>query len=251
MEYFVTLPPYVTLVVLATCLFVISSLSIMITHGLNKTNVSPDQKRGFALKFAVYIAVWLSFVLGLSYTNIFVPNIDQTFPILGVSILGPTIMGIALLLRSETADQVLRSLPIHLFATIQVYRIVGIVFLMMQSDGLLSAYFATSTGWGDILIGVTAPIVGYLLWNDAYRYKFVGLTWCVAGVSDLFFVLYKAITSAPGPLQSASFDLPTVAIGYFPFPLIPLLVVPVSLILHAQLIRKLVWLNASPANKTA
>lgn len=240
-----SLPPYVTLAIIATCLFVSTALSILVTHGLHKADIAPDQRRGFAVKFLAYIAVWLCLVLGMSYVNVFVPSSDQTFPILGVSILGSVILGIVLLARSATATQILKSLPIHLFATIQVYRVLGLVFLLMQSDGLLSAFFAVSTGWGDIFVGVTAPLVGFLLWKDVRRFRLVGFAWCIVGISDLLLVLYKAINSAPGPLQTTSFELPTVAIGYFPFAVIPLLVVPISMILHVQMIRKLFWLNSS------
>lgn len=239
-----TLPPYVTLAILATCLFIASSLSIMVTHGLNTADIRSDTRSRFGLKFACYIVVWLGLVLGFSYTNTFVASADQTFPLLGAVILGSAFLGNILLATSETATQILKSLPLHFFATVQIYRTIGIVFLMMQSDGLLSAYFASSTGWGDIFVGVTAPIVGLLLWKDAYRYRFVGLAWCIIGILDLLLVLYKGINSAPGPLQTTSLDLPTVAIGYFPFPVIPLLVVPISLILHVQMMRKLAWLKS-------
>jgi hypothetical protein len=63
--------------------------------------------------------------------------------------------------------------------------------------------------------------------------------WCVTGILDLLLVLFKALNSAPGPQQTTAFELPTVIIGYFPFSIIPLFVVPFSLILHGLLIRRL------------
>lgn len=240
-----SLPHYVTLAIISICLFLASTISILLTHALYEIKISPNQRRRFSLKVCAYVAIWLCLVLGLSYTNIFVPAIDQTFPILGFAILGSAIFGNLLLWRSQTATQILQTLPLHLLATIQVFRVIGVLFLMLESDGLLSTYFATSTGWGDIFVGVTAPIVGYLLWKDAYQYRLIGLAWCFAGIADLVFVLYKAINSAPGPLQTTSFDLPTVAIGYFPLTIVPLLVVPIALILHVQMIRKVIWLNSS------
>lgn len=111
--------------------------------------------------------------------------------------------------------------------------------ILIPRSGQSFPLLAVSTGWGDIFVGVTAPIVGYMLWRDSQRFRLFEIVWCVAGITDSIPVLYKAVNSAPGPMQTTAFDLPTIIIGYIPFPIVPLLVVPISLILHIQMIRKL------------
>ncbi len=234
-----TPPDYVTLAILATCLFLTATLATMVTYGLMTAGLTAHARQKSARQFSAYALAWLTFVLVVSYSNVVIPTDDQPVPILGILVIGSTVLGTALLTRSAFARQVVNAIPLHWLATVQIYRVIGILFLVLQSDGLLSAYFAASTGWGDILVGVTAPLVGYLLFRDAVKYRFVGIAWCVAGITDLLLVLYKGLTSAPGPLQTAAFDLPTVVIAYFPFPIIPLLIVPISIILHVQLIRRL------------
>lgn len=234
-----TVPDYAVLLIFGTVIFLSSGVSVLITYGLSAAALPDAEKRRFARRIGLYFLIWISLALALAYSNVLVPRDDQVFPILGALILGSTILGSVLLFTSQNAKAVLDAIPVHWLATIQIYRIIGTVFLLLHADGLLSAYFALSTGWGDIFIGVTAPIVGYLLWKDAARFRSIGLAWCVVGIGDLLLVLYKAINSAPGPLQSTAFDTPTVIVGYFPFPLVALLVVPISIILHAQMIRKL------------
>lgn len=235
-----TVPDYATFFILLMSIFVTASLTALVVNGLWRAQLDAQAARKFAFRISAYGIIWVTAVLCIAYTNILVPRQDQNLPLLAVFIFGPTFLGTILLFKSKSADAVLRATPAHLLATIQIYRIIGVVFLLLQADGLLPAYFANSTAWGDILVGVTAPVVGYLLWKDAKAFRLVGLAWCVVGIGDLLLVLYKAINSAPGPLQTTSFDLPTVIVGYFPFPVIPLLIVPISLILHVLLIRKLI-----------
>lgn len=233
------IPNYAILLIFSTTIFVSSTVSILLAHGLHLVDLKPNNKKRISIQFSLYALIWIAIALSVAYSNILVPSVDQTFPLLGILILGSTIVCNVLLFRSSAARAVLDAIPVHWFATIQVYRIIGVMFLLLAADGLLPAYFANSTGWGDILVGVTAPFVGYLLWKDTEKFRMVGFLWCIVGIVDLLLVLYKAINSAPGPLQATSFDLPTVIIGYFPMPIVPLLVVPISLILHIQMIRKL------------
>ena len=238
-----TVPAYAVLLVICTLIFMALALSAMFTFALNKAEISNGERQSAALKVSLYVAVWISLALALAYSNILVPAADQQVPLFGILILASAILGNVLLTRSKTLTLILDATPLHWLAAVQIYRVIGVVFLLLEADGYLSSYFARSTGWGDILVGVTAPVVGYLMWKDARRYYAAGLLWCAAGIADLLLVLYKALNSAPGPLQTTAFDVPTVIIGYFPFPLVPLIVVPVSLILHVQMVRKILKLD--------
>jgi hypothetical protein len=233
------LPPYVFLIVLCTLVFMAITLTIMVANAVQAAPLAAQEKRRFLTRFALYLTGWFALGLAVSYTNALVPQADVRIPYLPIAILGPTLLGSALLYQSKTATAILRSIPIHSLAAVQVYRIIGLIFLLLYSDGILSAYFALSTAWGDITIGITAPVVGYLLYKNPQKFRWVGLVWCVTGILDLLLVLFKALNSAPGPQQTTAFELPTVIIGYFPFSIIPLFVVPLSLILHGLLIRRL------------
>ncbi|MEO1176142.1 MAG: hypothetical protein AAFV87_03135 [Pseudomonadota bacterium] len=235
----VTVPSYAVLLVFCTLIFMALTLSAMFTFALSNADISNRQRQSVALRVSAYVTLWISLALGLAYSNILVPSADQRIPLLGILILGSAILGNVLLTRSKTLTLIVDATPLHWLAAVQIYRVIGVVFLLLEADGYLSSYFARSTGWGDILVGLTAPIVGYLMWKDARRYYSVGLIWCAAGIIDLLLVLYKALNSAPGPFQTTAFDVPTVVIGYFPFPLVPLIVVPISLILHVQMARKI------------
>lgn len=233
------IPNYAVLIIILTTMFVAASTSALIAHGLTKSKDDHAQKQRFSFWLVALVTSWVTVSAILSYYGMLVPDASQTFPLFGALILGSAIVGNVLWTRSRTATNVLLNVPLHWLATIQIYRIVGVVFLLLAADGHLSNYFATTTGWGDILVGVTAPMVGYLLWKDAQRYRAMATAWCIVGIGDLLLVLYKALRTAPGPMQADGIDIETVIIGYFPFPFIPLLIVPISLILHVQMLRKM------------
>ena len=230
---------YVTLFVLMTMIFLAASLSALIGFGVAKADLGREEKQRFVFWLVTVIATWITMVAILAYTEVLVPRASQRIPTLGILILASAIVGSYVSIRNKTAQAVIGAIPAHTLATIQVYRIVGIVFLFLASDGILSDYFAQTTGWGDILVGITAPIIGYLLWKDAAKYKILAALWCVLGIGDLLLVLFKAIRSAPGPMQLPNIEIETVIVGQFPFLFIPLIVVPISLILHAQLLSTL------------
>lgn len=232
------IPNYATAFIILTCIFMAAALSLIMSYGALQAKTNAVDIRKFITKFIVYIIAWVAIVMVLSYTE-FLDLRTERGRLLGPFILGSTLLANISLGRSKVFGSILDAIPTGWLATIQIYRIIGLVFLLMLADGLLSSYLAFSTGWGDIFIGITAPITGYFLLKNPTKYAYIGLVWCIAGFSDLILVLFKALTSAPGELQIAAFELPTIIIGIFPFPIIPFLVVPISLTLHIQLIRKI------------
>lgn len=238
-------PNYAIVSILLTSMFIAAALSTMISYGALKSQINPVDIREFVLKLVAYMFAWVVIVLALSYTEYFDVRTGRG-QFLGPFIVVTTLLANISLGRSKTFGSILDAIPTNWIATVQIYRIIGIVFLLLLADGILSSYFAFSTGWGDIIIGATAPMTGYLLYKNPIKHAYIGVIWCIAGFLDLVLVLIKALTSAPGPLQIYSTELPTVIIGIFPFSIIPFLVVPISLTLHVQLIRKILRQKGTP-----
>jgi len=66
---------------------------------------------------------------------------------------------------------------------VQSVRVAGIVFLALGTYKILPAYFALSAGWGDIIIGATAPFAALMLANPAHSRGFI--FWQFLGIADL------------------------------------------------------------------
>lgn len=83
----------------------------------------------------------------------------------------------------------------------------------------------------DILAGLTAPIIAHL-----YQKKKVGnpvlLIWNLIALGLVLFILINAVLSAQTPLQQFAFNQPNLAILYFPYVLLPSIIVPIVIYSH-------------------
>ncbi|MEO1037825.1 MAG: hypothetical protein AAFX44_19940 [Pseudomonadota bacterium] len=76
--------------------------------------------------------------------------------------------------------------PVHWLVAIQLYRVVGGLFLYAYySDGRVSEPFALSAGWGDIATGLLAVPVAWMLWKRMRGSGWAFLAWTILGVVDL------------------------------------------------------------------
>lgn len=91
----------------------------------------------------------------------------------------------------------------------------------------------------DILAGLTAPIIGYLGIHKKLINQKLILAWNVICLGLLLNVVGMGILSAPLPFQQMNFEQPNVGLLYFPFVLIPSVVVQLVLFSHLAIIRRL------------
>jgi len=92
----------------------------------------------------------------------------------------------------------------------------------------------------DILSGLSAPIVWYFAFVKRRLGKPVLLVWNFLCLGLLINVAVNAVLSAPTRFQQFAFDQPNIALGYFPFLLLPACIVPIVLLSHVASIRLLI-----------
>jgi len=90
----------------------------------------------------------------------------------------------------------------------------------------------------DILIGITAPVFGYLFMKQKTSIKTL-LVWNVIGLILVLLILFNGILSFELPFQQFGFEQPNRAINYFPFVLLPATIVPIVIWTHLSDIIKL------------
>jgi len=90
----------------------------------------------------------------------------------------------------------------------------------------------------DIIMGITAPVIGLLLINRKLNTK-VLFVWNIVGLLLVSFILFNGLLSAEVPFQQFAFDQPNRAVAYFPFVLLPATVVPIVIWTHISDIIKL------------
>jgi len=83
----------------------------------------------------------------------------------------------------------------------------------------------------DILMGITAPIIGMLIMKNAISTRAL-LAWNAIGLLLVSFILFNGILSAELPFQQFAFDQPNRGITFFPFILLPATIVPIVMWTH-------------------
>ncbi len=116
---------------------------------------------------------------------------------------------------------------------------VEIVLYYVFLEGLIPGLM-TFDGYNfDIISGLTAPIIYYLVFVAKVLNKKALLIWNFLSLALLINVLTIAILSAQTPLQKLAFEQPNIGVTYFPFVWLPAVIVPIVLFSHFASIRQL------------
>lgn len=89
----------------------------------------------------------------------------------------------------------------------------------------------------DILAGITAPIIFYLVFIKSFSKKYLAW-WNILSLMLLVNIIINALLSVPLPFQQFAFDQPNIAILHFPFVLLPGFIVPLVLFCHFVAIKR-------------
>ena len=92
----------------------------------------------------------------------------------------------------------------------------------------------------DILSGLSAPLVYYFGFIKKQLNRMVMIIWNIVCILLLLNVVSNAVLSLPGRFQNFGFEQSNIAVGYFPFLLLPAILVPMVLFANAASIRQLI-----------
>jgi hypothetical protein len=138
----------------------------------------------------------------------------------------PVVLFLLWFASSAGFRQFILSLSPRAVTLVQSVRVAGIVFLALGTYKILPAYFALSAGWGDIIIGATAPLAAIWLANPAHRRGFI--FWQFLGIIDLVNAL--ALGTLAGFIDPHGIS--TAPMAVLPMSYITTFAVPVFFILH-------------------
>jgi hypothetical protein len=138
-------------------------------------------------------------------------------------------------------------MPPYWLIGLQVYRILGGIFLVAWAHGDLAGVFALPAGTGDTLTGPLALPTACLIYLAPRENSQAAIAWNILGILDLIIAITIGFLIAPGPLQLIVQNPPGTLIGTYPTVMIPAFAVPTSLMLHALSLRQLVRLRRKHA----
>jgi hypothetical protein len=172
------------------------------------------------------IAAWFVFPLLASTFHLF-QNPPKTPPIaFGMAVLVPFLVFLGWYWTSQSFRAFVLSLDLRVLTMLQSWRIAGFGFLALYTYKVLPGSFALPAGWGDFVIGLTAPLVALSFVGRQHRVLFV--LWQILGMLDLVTAVILGVLSGFLGSGSATMDPMTV----LPLSLIPTFGVPLFFILH-------------------
>lgn len=206
--------------------------------GLARAGLESRERLFTWLCVAVPLLAWLFVVLQLAQAGVFRPGAVPV-PAIPLAVILPLAVALPLLLRSANIAAALDALPPSWLIGLQVYRVLGGVFLVRWAAGQLPGEFALPAGTGDMLVGLLALPVAFYVHSRAGGSRAAGVAWNILGIFDLTLALTMGALTSPGPAQLLAFDRPNTGVGTYPLAMIPAFAVPLSLMLHALSLRQL------------
>jgi hypothetical protein len=172
------------------------------------------------------ISGWFLFALVSSALHLYLNPANRVGLAVALAAVAPIVLFSLWFARSVGFRQFALALDPRVLTFLQSWRILGVVFVILAAYGVLPALFALPAGYGDIFIGVTAPLVA--LWLAAPQRRLGFTAWQALGIADLVVAVGLGTTAR---LISPD-SIPMAALTVLPLSLIPTFLVPLFLIIH-------------------
>ncbi|MFS4467618.1 hypothetical protein [Maribacter sp. 2210JD10-5] len=232
------LPLYIPIVF---CLTVFLTLALF--YWIVK-NASVPKIRKKANLILLFLLAWIAVQEVLAAKGVFYENLEVLPPRIFLLGILPVITVMFLLFLTKTGKRFIDSLCIKKLTIIHLVRIPVEFTLLWLFQQKVIPIIMTFEGWNfDIIMGLTAPLIFYFGFKGKLLRRHFLLVWNGIGILFLAIIFIIAVLSAPFPLQQFAFDQPNVALLYFPYNLLPTFIVPVVVLSHFILIRKLIRLK--------
>lgn len=212
-----------TLVVLGSTAVVVAAMFLVLWRARTSAHAAR-----IAILTGAALSLWAVVASVLAYRGTFHPRDLESAPPVGIQL----IVVLSLIFVSLTASTSLRRLLTRQSSLVRLHlwRLVGILFLVLMLRGQVPALWALPAGIGDILVGVTAPWVARDV--DTPRGRRRATIWNLFGLADLIVAVGLGIMTSPGPTQVFRTAPTTEFMTLFPMALVPTFLVPLAVTLH-------------------
>jgi hypothetical protein len=244
------IPSYVAPIVLVVAVGLAFWLYRMVARASESADLAPATRTRVRVVTGLFLGIWLGLAFLFAPTS---PVLDAdgrgvvptTFLFFG----GVTLtVAVGLLVFSPTWRRVVDAIPADQLISVQLFRVIGaVLFLPLYAIGSLPRHFALPAGWGDLAVGLMAPLVALAVRRSIVSRssgsssgaRQLALGWNLFGFADLL----AAVGLGTGYLllllrPEAGAPPPAAAMTFFPLVLIPTFAVPLGFILHVYSIRR-------------
>lgn len=161
----------------------------------------------------------------------------------------PPLIAIVLLLTTRPGKRFTDSQDLSLLTLMHTVRIpIELVLLWLFVRGGIPQMMTFEGRNFDILSGLSAPVVYYFGFVRKSLSRTALISWNGICLLLVINIAANGLLSAQTPFQQFAFEQPNVAVTYFPYVLLPALVVPLVIFAHLTAIRQL-WSKSSVSKK--
>ncbi len=193
---------------------------------LGRTSLEAKERaRSWAL-IAVPFLLWAALAWLLSVSGALEARPGVFVAPIAFAILLPTAIGAFLLTRSRRVAEILDAAPPAWLVGVQVYRVLGAVFLALLAQGLLPREFALPAGIGDVFIGASGLALAFWLASGSSLSRKAAYAWNIFGIADLVVAVATGFLTSPGPFHQLALDDPNMLISAYPLAMVPAFAVP-------------------------
>ncbi len=209
------LPDWINLLFLLTV-----SITIMLFYLAN------GKSRGIL----VLLLLWSAVQSVIAFSGFY--QTTEGFPPRFSIVLLPAALFVILGLLPKYRERLLKDRNKILSTFLHTVRIpVEIVLLYLFMHGMVPELMTFEGRNFDMLAGLTAPVVGALVLLNRVSNSLL-ICWNVICLCLVIFIMVNGILSSELPFQQFGFEQPNKAINFFPFVLLPAVVVPVVIYTH-------------------
>jgi hypothetical protein len=234
------------IVVLITAAMIQTGVGVwfLLSATVSRLPLAQHTRRNWRWGIGILLMAWLVVRLALQFSfpggRVLGANATVAFVVFGIA------AGTLPLWISPTFRQIVQAMPATWTIGIQTGRVVGGLFLALLDLKLLPPEFARPAGYGDVIVGVLALVVVYLLATGNPNARRAAIGWNLLGILDFVIALITGVTYIPPFVrQLAVTGVSTMYVNYVL--IIPAYGVPIMSVFHVYSLRQLL---ASETNST-
>ena len=232
METILPLITYAGVIVLTAVMYTLVMMELK--KAVDKTRWTEIQKKVRYRRILVALITWASVISGLALSG-FLQNFS-VFPPRLMIVLAIPLLTMIVLMFSSSVKELLLLIPPQNIIRLQVFRVfVELMLWMLFLQNALPVQMSFEGRNFDVLAGLTAPFAAYFL----VRFRVVLIIWNFLSLGLLINIVTIAILSLPSPIRYFMNEPANTIVTYFPYVLLPGLLVPLAYGLHFLSLRQL------------
>jgi hypothetical protein len=236
-------PLRITLAVCAYVLLVVWVTLRGLDTGLRRSGCAGPIRRSLLMRIGALLGTWLLAVTAAAVAGAWLdPGVPRA-----LGYLVPALALSLVLWRAGWLQAAVQTLSPSAIPWLQTLRIGGgLTLFAAWASGLAPWGWVSTAGTGDILVGIGAAGVAFLLGTGLSWARTAAQVWNVFGLVDMAHTLVRGLLSSPGPQQRIFEMPPNLVPAVFPFLYLPAFIVPLTILLHLLSLWQLAQLRPAP-----